>query len=122
MNNRGKRKNFLKMGSLAVDEAHSIDIFRPIGGWFYLPFNVSEVQPTPNPNATKFVLDRSISEGPVSFFDAASAKDHPVASRLFAIGGVSGVFLLRDFVTVNKSPDAKWSDITSGVKRVLSSV
>jgi hypothetical protein len=54
--------------------------------------------------------------------DAASAKDHPVASRLFAIGGVSGVFLLGDFVTVNKAPEARWSDITSSVKRVLGSV
>ena len=87
-----------------------------------MPFNVNEVQPTPNPNATKFVLDRKISQGPVSFLDAASAKDHPVASRLFAIGGVSGVLLLGDFVTVNKAPEARWSDITSSVKRVLGSV
>jgi len=117
-----KRKNFLKMHNLPVDEAYSIDIFRPIGGWFYLPFIVSEVQSTPNPNATKYVLDRPISQSPVSFFDAASAKDHPVASRLFAIGGVSGVLLLGDFVTVNKTPDARWAEITARVKRVLGSI
>jgi hypothetical protein len=110
------------MDNLPVDEAYSIAIFRPIGGWFCLPFIVSEVQPTPNPNATKYVLDRPISQSPVSFFNAASAKDHPVASLLFAIGGVSGVLLLGDFVTVNKTPDAKWSEITSKVKRVLGSI
>jgi hypothetical protein len=117
-----KGKIFLKMDHLPVDEPCPVVIFRPIGGELSVPFTVREVQPTPNPNATKFVLDRPISEQPVSFFNAASAKDHPVASRLFAIGGVSGVLLLRDFVTVNKAPDAKWSDITSRVKRVLGSI
>jgi NFU1 iron-sulfur cluster scaffold homolog, mitochondrial len=89
---------------------------------FGLPFTVREVQPTPNPNAAKFLLDRPISESPTSFFNALSAQGHPVASRLFAIAGVSSILLLGDFVTVNKNPDAKWSEITSKVKRVLSSI
>jgi hypothetical protein len=40
---------------------------------------------------------------------------------LFAIKGVSSVLLLGDFVTVNKSPDAVWSEIASKVKQVLAS-
>ncbi len=84
-----------------------------------MPFIISEIQPTPNPNAAKFVLDRSISDRPTSFLDSASAKNHPVASRLFAIAGVNGVLLLGDFVTVNKSPDANWSEINPEVQRVL---
>lgn len=101
-------------------EDDSLAIVRRIGG-MGLPFSISEVQPTPNPNATKYVLDRSISDRPTSFFDAASAKDHPVASRLFAIPGVSGLLLLGDFVTVNKRPDARWSEITTKVEQVLAS-
>jgi NFU1 iron-sulfur cluster scaffold homolog, mitochondrial len=89
---------------------------------FGLPFTVREIQPTPNPNATKYLLDRPISERPTSFFDAVSAQGHPVASRLFALPGVSSVLLLGDFVTVNKSPQAKWSEITPQVKRVLASI
>jgi hypothetical protein len=87
-----------------------------------LPFTVREVQPTPNPNAAKFVLDRPISDQPTSFFDASSAMGHPVASRLFAVPGVSSVLLLGDFVTVNKKPDARWSEINSQVERVLASI
>jgi hypothetical protein len=82
-------------------------------------FRVQEIQATPNPNAAKFVLDREIAAQPSSFFSAAQAADHPLASRLMAIPGVSSVLLLGDFVTINKSPDAKWDRIKPGVEAVL---
>ncbi len=87
-----------------------------------MPFRVTEVQPTPNPNAAKFVLDHPIAPQPTSFFDAAAAQDHPVASKLFAIEGVTSVLLLRDFVTINKRADVRWSAITKRVEDVLGSV
>ena len=87
-----------------------------------MAFSVLEVQPTPNPNALKFLLDRSISEQPTSFLSAGAAGDHPVATKLFAIDGVSSLLLLGDFVTVNKSPGANWADIKPRVQRVLAEV
>ena len=87
-----------------------------------MAFSVVEVQPTPNPNALKFLLDRPITEQPTSFFDAGTATDHPVASRLFAIPGVSSLLLLGDFVTVNKTPDASWPPIKNRVRQVLAEV
>jgi hypothetical protein len=87
-----------------------------------MAFRVQEIVPTPNPNAAKFILDKAIAEQPTSFFDAASAADHPVASKLFAIDGVSSLLLLGDFVTVNKTPDAKWSQLNARVKAVLAAV
>jgi hypothetical protein len=83
-------------------------------------FRVVEIQPTPNPNAAKFVLDRPVSDQPISFFNASSAQDHPLAKKLFAIGGVSSVLLLGDFITINKSPDTEWDDITAAATAVLS--
>lgn len=87
-----------------------------------MAFRVVEVQPTPNPNALKFMLDGPIAEQPTSFLAAGTAAEHPVASRLFAIPGVVSLLLLGDFVTVNKSPDSNWADIKPRVKRVLSEV
>ena len=84
-----------------------------------MPFTVSDIQPTPNPNAAKFILDKSISEQPTSFFNAGAAKDHPLARRLFDIPGVSSLLLLGDFITINKSPEAAWADITNRVQQVL---
>lgn len=82
-------------------------------------FVVKEIQPTPNPNATKFVLDRAISTHPISFLNPEEGKGDPVASKLFGIQGVASVLLLGDFVTVNKTADAKWSTITRKVEEIL---
>jgi hypothetical protein len=87
-----------------------------------MPFSVVEVQPTPNPNALKFLLDREIAERPTSFFNAGAAVDHPIASKLFAIPGVSSLLLLGDFVTVNKTADANWPPIRERVRQVLAAV
>lgn len=84
-----------------------------------MPFNVIDVQPTPNPNALKFILDRPITEQPMSFFNADAAAGHALASRLFQINGVSSLLLLGDFVTVNKRPEARWKPITERVQEVL---
>jgi len=87
-----------------------------------MPFEVVQTQPTPNPNALKFVLGAPISATPQSFFNAAAAQAHAVAKRLFEINGVSSVLLLGDFVTVNKQPEVKWSTITPAVKKALAQV
>ena len=84
-----------------------------------MPFTVSEIQPTPNPNAVKFILTARIAQQPMSFFNSQSAKGHPVAEKLFGIPGVSSLLFLEDFVTVNKTPDADWREITDRVKAVL---
>lgn len=87
-----------------------------------MPLKVTEVHPTPNPNALKYSLSGPICDQPVSFFNAEAGKAHPIASQLFAIKGVASVLLLKDFVTVNKTEPAKWKDITPAVKKVLGQV
>jgi hypothetical protein len=80
---------------------------------------VTDVQPTPNPNAMKFVLDGQVAAGTLSFLTPESAAGHALASRLFALPGVVSVMLLGDFVTVNKSPQTRWSALTPAVSAVL---
>jgi len=87
-----------------------------------MPLSVKEVQATPNPNAMKFVLDGTVTTTPASFFNAEVAGSHPIASRLFAIPGVQSVLLLGDFITVNKAPEVKWTQVTAKVKRALAEV
>jgi hypothetical protein len=85
-------------------------------------FSVQKIQPTPNPNAMKFVLDRTISAHPASFFSSDQAKDNPLVAKLFGISGVTNVMLLGDFVTIGKESQARWSDINSQVQQVLAAV
>ena len=86
-----------------------------------MAFRVREIQPTPNPNAAKFVLDKPVAENPTSFFNAAQAAEHPLAVKLFSIEGVSSLLLLGDFITVNKTPDADWKTVSSRVTAILAS-
>jgi len=81
--------------------------------------NVTDAQPTPNPNAMKYVFDAQVTSQPLSFFNPESAKDHVLASKLFSIPGVSSLLLLGDFITVNKHPDAKWPEVTKHVKKFV---
>ena len=84
-----------------------------------MSFTVKEVQPTPNPNAMKFVLDKTVSPQPASFYTKDQAIGNALATQLLGIPGVSNVMLLADFVTVGKQPAARWSEINGSVKRIL---
>ena len=87
-----------------------------------MPFTITEFESTPNPNAVKCWLDRPISDAPRSYFNAAMAKDDPIAAALFAEAGVTNLLFNGDWMTVNKPPDADWASIKSKVKRVLAGV
>jgi len=57
----------------------------------------------------KFLPGKSVvGDGTANFADASDAGRSPLATRLFAIEGVAGVFLGSDFVTVTKSDDREW--------------
>lgn len=81
---------------------------------------VREFRDTPNPNAVKCILDRSIGPpGMRSYFNAEQAAGDPVASRLFAIEGVTNVLIHGDWLTVSKRPDVAWGPIRKAVEGVL---
>ena len=84
-----------------------------------MPFRVREILSTPNPNAAKFVLDRAVTDQPVSILHPKDAGGHPLASRLFEVPGVCAVLLLGDFVTINKTPETKWAGLKTKIRRVL---
>ena len=78
------------------------------------------VEGTPNPNATKFVLDRDMpGEGSRSFFDAESAADDPLARRLFEVNGVRALLIVENFVTVTKDADLEWPDLVDELEEAL---
>ncbi|HEX6989257.1 MAG TPA: NifU N-terminal domain-containing protein [Bacillota bacterium] len=77
-------------------------------------------QPTPNPNSVKFTLDRTVSEGTSQTYqNAQEAEESPLATAIFAVPGVTMVFLLNNFVTVGKDPSAAWHDIVPQVEEAI---
>lgn len=84
---------------------------------------------TPNPHAMRYGVGRPVSpagagatDRPRSFGSAESAAGDALASRLFALPGVVNVMYVRDFVTVNKAPSAKWKALSPKVEAVLREV
>jgi hypothetical protein len=78
-------------------------------------------EPTPNPEAMKFALNRAPFDPRhgQTFASADEALLSPLARALFAVPGVAGVFLLRDFVTVRRAPSADWSLLAPAVQRAI---
>ena len=67
----------------------------------------------------KFVLPRALFARPLSFASAQAAKGHAPAEQLFALPGVYNVFMVQDFVTINKLPDVAWESLLVPVQRIL---
>jgi NFU1 iron-sulfur cluster scaffold homolog, mitochondrial len=81
---------------------------------------VINIEPTPNPDALKFVVQRPIlKRGVRSFRDFGSAVGDPLGSALFAMGSVTSVFYMDRFVTVNKEPGALWTDLIDPICEVI---
>ncbi|HUF55099.1 MAG TPA: NifU N-terminal domain-containing protein [Thermohalobaculum sp.] len=79
-----------------------------------------QVQGTPNPNAAKFVLGRSLlgDEGR-TYFNAEAAEGNPLAERLFEVEGVRALFLVDNFITVTKTEGASWDDLVEPIREVI---
>ncbi len=70
-----------------------------------------QTEATPNPATLKFIPGRDVlADGTADFRSKADAATSPLASRLFAIEGVDGVFLGSDFISVTKG-DIEWQHL-----------
>ncbi|MCU0984391.1 MAG: NifU family protein [Acetobacteraceae bacterium] len=68
-----------------------------------------ETEGTPNPATLKFLPGREVMPaGTADFPNVEAAAASPLALALFALPGVSRVFLGADFVTVTKDWDSDW--------------
>lgn len=71
-----------------------------------------QTETTPNPGTLKFLPGRDVlPEGSANFRDPESAKASPLATRLFSVGGVEGVYLGHDFITVTKAMQVEWHQV-----------
>lgn len=82
---------------------------------------VQTIQPTPNPNAFKFLLDRQILAGTRDFASPDDARQDPLATAIFALPGVEGVFYCENFVTVSMTASADWRAVAEQVTGILES-
>ena len=78
---------------------------------------------TPNPNSLKFICSETLYPygGSLSYSSqaAAEAAENPVAIRLFKIEGLNKIFIMSNFVTIDKEDHINWKDIHLEVKEAI---
>lgn len=74
-----------------------------------------QTEATPNPATLKFIPGRPVlDQGTLEFTDPNESKDSPLATRLFEIDGVKGVFFGPDFISVTKG-DGEWQHLKPAI-------
>ncbi len=75
---------------------------------------------TPNPESLKFVTNRMLYRGTADFREEELAKEwSPLATALFELPFVKGVYICNNFVTVTKEVNYAWEDIMLKLKEFI---
>ncbi|MEM9584604.1 MAG: NifU family protein [Pseudomonadota bacterium] len=75
-----------------------------------------QTESTPNPATLKFLPGQPVLEvGTADFPSPDSAESSPLATRIFGVNGVTGVFMGLDFVTVTKEDAVEWDHIKPAI-------
>jgi Fe-S cluster biogenesis protein NfuA len=75
-----------------------------------------QTESTPNPATLKFIPGQDLLEvGTADFPNREAAAASPLARRIFAVEGVTGVFLGIDFVTVTKADGVDWAHVKPAI-------
>jgi Fe-S cluster biogenesis protein NfuA len=76
----------------------------------------AQIQPTPNPNALKFILDKVVkNEGKTSFKNPNQAKDVNLAAALFDLRGVDQIHFFQNVITVSKFTFEPWDNLEPAI-------
>ena len=76
----------------------------------------------PNENAMKYTLNcNALDSGHKTYANVEAAEESPVAKALFAIDGVTQVFLMADFITVTKKPESSWGNLEAAILAAIQS-
>jgi len=75
---------------------------------------------TPNPESLKFVTNRMLYKGTADFREEELAQQwSPLATELFALPYVKGVYVCNNFVTVTKEMNYAWEDVMLKLKAFI---
>ena len=77
---------------------------------------------TPNPNAVKLTLNRTVATKGETYRGDPSVITAPWAKALLSIPGIVGVFGINNFISVNKTPEASWEAIIPKAQEALKQV
>ena len=66
---------------------------------------------TPNPNSLKFLPGKSVSNKGSFEITKKDQTNNELVKNLLSVNGVEGIFLGKDFISINKYDDTSWDEI-----------
>ena len=70
-----------------------------------------QTQNTPNPNALKFLPGEIVSNSGSYEIKNKEESNNDLVRNILSINGVTGLFLGKDFISVNKEDNVNWEDV-----------
>ena len=70
-----------------------------------------QTQETPNPNSLKFLPGKIVSNHGSFEVTKKNETNNELVRNLLSVNGVEGIFLGKDFISVNKYDENSWDDI-----------
>ena len=66
---------------------------------------------TPNPNSLKFLPGKVVSNSGSFEVTKKDKTNNELIQNLLSINGVEGIFLGKDFISINKNDELSWDEI-----------
>ena len=70
-----------------------------------------QTQKTPNPNSLKFIPGKLVSNSGSFEINNKDKVNNDLIRNILSINGVTGIFLGKDFLSVNKKENINWEDL-----------
>ena len=70
-----------------------------------------QTETTPNPNSLKFLPGKTVSNCGSIEITRNDKIDNELINNLLSINGIEGIFLGKDFISINKFDDVPWEEV-----------
>ena len=70
-----------------------------------------QIEITPNPNSLKFLPGKIVSNNGSFEITQKDQTSNDLIKNILSINGVEGIFLGKDFISINKYDDTSWDEI-----------
>ena len=70
-----------------------------------------QTETTPNPNSLKFLPGKIVSNNGSFEITKKDDTNNELIRNLLSVNGVEGIFLGKDFISINKNDNVKWDEI-----------
>ena len=70
-----------------------------------------QTETTPNPNSLKFLPGKTVSNSGSFEITKKENTKNELLRNIMSINGVEGIFLSKDFISINKYDDTSWDEI-----------